>query len=109
VNTVWRFSRPGVAIAKIHFTGTHHDSRQQQIVCDSKSVGQPLVVSMVVYQGKYELADAVEVSLLIDGEAALPSLSGRDIVSQNEDRYPIFSSQRIQEGLRMSRRAVLTR
>ena len=109
VNTVWRFSRPGTAIAKVHFAGTDFDSRQQQIFCGPESVGQPLVVSMVVYQGKYEMADAVEVSLSIGGEEVTPKLSDRPIASLTENRYPIFSSQRIQEGLRMSRRAVLTR
>ena len=109
VNTVWRFSRPGTAIAKIHFAGTDFESRQQQIFCGPEAIGQPLVVSMVVYQGKYELAEAVEVSLSIDGEEVSPKLSGRAIVSQTGNHYPIFSSQRIQEGVRMSRRAVLAR
>ncbi len=109
VNTVWRFSSPGTAIAKIHFAGTEYDSRQQKISCGPESVGQPLVVSMVVYQGKYEVADAVEVSLSVNGEKITPKLSGRDIVSQTANHYPIFSSQRIQEGVRMSRRAVLAR
>lgn len=109
VNTVWRFSSPGTAIAKIHFAGTDFDSRQQKISCAPESVGQPLVVSMVVYQGKYELADAVEVSLLIGGEETTPQVIGNAITSSTANRYPIFSSTRIQEGLRMSRRAVLTR
>ncbi len=109
VNTVWRFSRPGTAIVKIHFAGTEYDSRQQKISCGPEAVGQPLVISMVVYQGKYELAEAVEVSLSIDGEDVTPRLSGRAIVSQTANRYPIFSSQRLQEGIRMSRRAVLAR
>ena len=109
VNTVWRFSSPGTAIAKIHFAGTDFDSRQQRISCDSESVGQPLVVSMVVYQGKYELADAVEVSLSIDGNETTLQVIGNEINSSTANRYPIFSSQRIAEGLQMSRRPVLTR
>ncbi len=67
INTVWRFSSSGTAIVSIHFAGTDYDSRQQEVYCSPELVGQPLAMNMVVYEGKYEAADAVELSVCHDG------------------------------------------
>jgi len=109
VNTVWRFSSPGTAIVSVHFAGTEYDSRQQEIHCGPELVGQPLTMNMVVYEGKYEVADAVAVSLCINGHELTPKLSDNKVASNTPKRYPIYSRKHIQEGLRMSRRPVLAR
>ena len=109
VNTVWRFSKPGTAIVSVHFAGTDYDNRQQEIYCSPESVGQALVMSMVIYEGKYEVADAVEISLCINGHELTPKLSDNKFASKTPKRYPVYSREHIQEGLRVSRRPVLTR
>jgi len=109
VNTVWRFSSPGTALISVHFVGTEHPTERREIVCSQEMVGQPLVTNMIVDQGKYEAADAIEVSLSIDGtEIAHQKLQGNESEIDGQ-HYPIFSSEKIQEGLRVSRLPVLTR
>ena len=110
VNTVWRFSSPGTAIASIHFAGTDLDSRQQEIYCSPDLVGQPLAMNMVVYEGKYEAADAVEVSVSFNGQEVAPKRSvGKTLVPPAPRRYRVCTRARIEEGIRMSRLGVLTR
>jgi len=68
VNSVWRFSSPGIAMISLHFTGTEHQCYQQEIVCHTGMVNQPLVTSMMVDQGKYGEAETLEVSLSFNGK-----------------------------------------
>ena len=109
VNTVWRFSSPGTAIVSVHFAGTDYDSRQQEIYCSPELVGQPFVMNMVVYEGKYEAADAVEISVRINGREVTPNLPEGKTCKPSALHYPVYSRERIQEGLRMSRLPVLAR
>ena len=109
VSTVWKFSSPGKAIVSVHFAGTEHVSRRKAITCRPEDVNQPIVMSMVVYQGKFEEADGIELSLNFNGQqVALGSPNPQH--SENEDgRYSISTRDQLQRGLRVSRLPVLNR
>ena len=68
VNAVLKFSSPGEALVSVHFAGTEHESRTRAIICSPEDVGQPIVMNMVVYQGKFENADGIEFSLDFNGQ-----------------------------------------
>ena len=97
VVAVWKFSSPGAAVVSVHFAGTEFVSRKATINCRPEDVGQPIVMNMLVYQGKFEKADGIELSLNVNGQ------------QDETNRYLAFSRSRLQQGLRMSRSPVLTR
>ena len=97
VVAVWKFSSPGAAVVSVHFAGTEYDSRKATINCRPEDVGQPIVMNMLVYQGKFEEADGIELSLNVNDQ------------QDETNRYLAFSRSRLQQGLRMSRSPVLTR
>ena len=109
VNSVWRFSSPGTALISLHFSGTEHHCHQREIHCHADKVGQPLVTSMMVDQGKYGEAETLEVSLSFNGkEIPLQTQLGKfDNTEANHCR--IFSRGLLQEGLRINRLPVLLR
>ena len=113
VSAVLRFSAPGTALVKVHFKGTEHESRKQEIHCSPDEVGQPLVMSMVVYEGKLEHASAVKLSLDFNGQPIGPRVDPRADVDElpeiDSNLYQVLTRERIEEGLRLSRLPVLRR
>ena len=109
INLIWRFTTPGTALVNIHFSGTEFESRQQAIHCGPDVVGKPLVMSMTIYEGKYKLADSVQLSLAINGEELTPQTSVSDITNPTDNKYTLYSQKRIEEALRTSRLPVLVR
>ena len=108
INTVWRFSKPGTALMSLHFTGTTHGDRQQEIVCGPEDVGRPICTKLNVYQGKCIPADAIDISLSINGQEISPQMLQGDHAAV-DNRYRVFSREQIKEGLRLSRLPVLRR
>ena len=109
INSVWRFSRPATATINLHFSGTEFESRQKKIVCSPENVGRPLFNKLIVFHRKCEPADAIDVSLSIDGKEAAPRKLQREHAGLSPQRYRVFSREQIQEGLRVSKLPVLTR
>ena len=109
VNAVWKFSSPGKALVHMHFAGTEHVSRERVIVCRPEDVGKPIVMNMIVYPGKFEEADGIELSVSLNGQPATLASSSFGSVENQTTRYPIFSRDQLQQGLRESRLPVLTR
>ena len=109
VNAVWKFAAPGKAIVSVHFAGTEHDNRTQVITCRREDVGKPIVMSMIVYQGKFEEADAIELSLNFNGQSVALSTPSPQFSKLVTNRYSVFSRDQLQDGLRVSNLPVLTR
>ncbi|MDB4766916.1 acyltransferase [bacterium] len=108
-SAVWKFSSPGEAFVNVHFAGTEHDSRKQTITCRPQDVGQPIVMNMVLYQGKFEEANGIELSLDFNGQPVVPDSPYVQSSGHQTNRYPAFSRDQLQQGLRVSRLPVLTR
>ena len=109
VSAVLKFTSPGQVFVNVHFGGTNHESRKQTVTCRPEEVGQPIVMNMVVHQGKYEEADRIELSLNYDGQHMAPDSSNPQLSNDKTNRYAIFSRDQLQQGLRVSRLPVLTR
>ncbi|MDB2686923.1 acyltransferase [Mariniblastus sp.] len=106
---VWKFSSPGSALVNVHFAGTEFLSRERVINCGPEDVGQPIVMNMIVYPGKFEEADAIELSLNFEEQPVeFDSLSLQSAKNET-NRYRVFSRDQLQQGLRESHLPVLTR
>ena len=92
----------------MHFAGTEFPNRERKINCGPEDVGQPIVMNMIVYPGKFEEADAIELSLNFEGPVAFDSLSLQSAKNET-NRYRVFSRDQLQQGLRESHLPVLTR
>ena len=108
-STVWKFSTPGKAIVSLHFPGTGHDSRVQEVTCRPEDVGQPVIVNSNVHPGKFEAANGIGLSLDFNGQQVAFDTPKSKAAESGTNHYPVFSRDQLQEGLRISRLPVLTR
>ena len=109
IYSVWQFSKPTTATLNLHFSGTEFESRQKEIVCAAENVGRPVFNKLMLFHGRCEPADAIDISLSIDGENVAPPKPHHEHAGLDPLHYRVFGREQIQEGLRVSKLPVLSR